>query len=476
MQKLIDHLRCVDTANSKKETPAPTRIYTKHPSTFPAPSQSFWGKSVDKKSDESITAMDPMAVFSSDNQDIDIMRQTVDLWLKSNAQNRFHHSVKTGSSHWEMLSKMKGIGYGIDFEDFYRLVTYWKCTFSLDSQLQKLIAFHHYKTTVQGLSLHFIKETGTNLDAASSTQASSSIDAVLCLHGWPGSFWEFHKMIKPLKQRLSPSTDIIVPSLPGFVFSEYPTASTQFNMIATAAIFKEFMERRLGYKSYIISAGDFGAAVAQCLGFSASLDSDADRKVSGILLHDTFTTSRDLDEDSTINLKEYKSTIYKLLHFTGYQHIQCERPNTLGIALESSPVAVLAWIYEMYLNGSDGPLSVKEMKYEESGRRVIGGQVNWDDVIFTAMLYWLNGRVTTSLNWYADNLKLFYVMMRKYYMPRNVKIGLVYWPNSMGDPRSHKYHFRNIVYTNREKKGGHFSALERPAEYVVNIERFMQAV
>ena len=131
----------------------------------------------------------------------------------------------------------------------------------------------------------------------------------------------------------------------------------------------------------------------------------------------------------------------------------------------------------MYLAGSDGPLSVKKMRFDEGGkRRVIGGEVNWDDVIFTAMLYWLNGRITTSSSWYADNIKFMYTEMRKYYVPENIKIGIVHWPNSMGFPPFHKFHFRNIVYSHKERKGGHFSALEQPMEYVANIERFLKRI
>ncbi len=241
------------------------------------------------------------------------------------------------------MAKMKGVGYGIDFEDFHRLITYWNTGFSLNAQLRKLGAFRHYKTNIQGLNIHFIRESGSN------PAATSTVDAVLCLHGWPGSFWEFHKIIGPLKRQLPRSTDIVVPSLPGFAFSEYPSHSTKFNMVAAAAILKEVMEQRLRYRSYIISAGDWGSGTAQCLGMAASLEPDSDRK-------------------------------------------------------------------------------------------------------FT------------------------YTEMRKYYVPDNIKVGIVHWRNSLGFPPFDRYHFRNIVYSHEERKGGHFAALEQPVEYVANIERFLQKV
>merc|ERR1712228_204651 len=107
-------------------------------------------------------------------------------------------------------------------------------------------------------------------------------------------------------------------------------------------------------------------------------------------------------------------------------------------------------------------MNIDKMKYDADGNRIIGGELCWNDVIFTAMLYWLNGRVTTNCMYYADNLKLAYTELRYYYMAKNIPIGIVKWPNSLGNDKFLHYHFRNIVYLNKEKKGGHFAGLEMP--------------
>eukprot|EP01084_Bolivina_argentea_P103033 184582_1 len=467
LTRLLGHLAKNDC---KKQISPPTIVYTKHPSTFPLPSKTFWGQTKDNNIDKNIYKFDASNIFSSNNNEVNIMNKYIDLWLESNKNNRFHHAIKQESKHWEMLSKMKGVGYGINFEDFYKLIKYWKHNFNLNNELIKLTSFNHFRTNIQGLNIHFIKES-TN------SRLNNTKSAILLLHGWPGSIWEFHKMIHPLKSKLkhmnNEFTDIIIPSLPGYAFSEYPTHSSKFNIIAVASIMKDLMEKRLGYKNYIVSAGDWGAHTARCMGWQACLESDKNRKLLGLLLHDSWTSGRDLNSDSTIHLKKYSKAIYRLLAFSGYQHIQCERPNTIGIALESSPVGILAWIYEMYLAGSNGPLNIKQITYNKNGNRIIGGEVNWNDVIFTAMLYWLNGNITTSSNYYADNIKLAYTTMRYYYMPENIKIGLVDWNGSSGFGPYNKYHFRNIIYQYKQKTGGHFSALEKPNEYVNNIIKFI---
>lgn len=130
----------------------------------------------------------------------------------------------------------------------------------------------------------------------------------------------------------------------------------------------------------------------------------------------------------------------------------------------------------MYLLGTDGPIKVEKIKYDENGCRIIGGGLDWNDVIFTAMIYWLNGKVTTNCMYYADNIKLAYTTLRYYYMPKNIKIGIVDWNGSSGYKPFLQYHFRNIVYFNKEKRGGHFAALEKPIEYVQNVMNFVNCL
>merc|ERR1712176_1530915 len=91
-----------------------------------------------------------------------------------------------------------------------------------------------------------------------------------------------------------------------------------------------------------------------------------------------------------------------------------------------------AWIYEMYLLGTNGPMNLDKMRFDENGNRIIGGEMCWNDVIFTAMIYWLNGRITTNCMYYADNLKLAYTQLRYFYMPKSIKIGIVDWNGSSG--------------------------------------------
>ena len=97
-------------------------------------------------------------------------------------------------------------------------------------------------------------------------------EAIIILHGWPGSFWEFHKIISPLKKKIN--ADIIIPSLPVDLVNIHQSY-TKFNLTAVASILKELMEDRLGYKKYIVVGGDWGAIIAKIWGFLSCTESNS---------------------------------------------------------------------------------------------------------------------------------------------------------------------------------------------------------
>ena len=270
--------------------------------------------------------------------------------------------------------------------------------------------------------------------------------------------------------------------MPGYGFSEYPMNYTNFNLIAVASIMKELMENRLCYKNYIVIGGDWGAICAKFMGFlscNESICNDgvcvSNSKLLGILTNNAFTSGLDLDENSMVKIKDIMPVINGMLDSTGYQCIQSTRPNTIGITLESSPISLLAWIYEKYLAFTDGPGKYANIKFDKDGKRIISGSLNWDDVIMTVYIYWLSGKVTSGINYYAENMRFVYGEMRKYYMPKSIKMGIVDWNDSIGGSMgNHNYHFRNIVYYNKENNGGHFASLEQPDKYVDNVLKFMQ--
>jgi pimeloyl-ACP methyl ester carboxylesterase len=133
--------------------------------------------------------------------------------------------------------------------------------------------FAQFRTEIDGMPIHFIHERG---------KGPSPVPIILN-HGWPWSFWDFHKVIGPLTDPAAyggdpaDSFDVIVPSLPGYGFST-PLCKTGINWWKTADIWVRLMDA-LGYRRFASQGGDWGSFVSAQLGHKY-----ADRMI-GVHLH-----------------------------------------------------------------------------------------------------------------------------------------------------------------------------------------------
>src|SRR3954470_3137192 len=122
-------------------------------------------------------------------------------------------------TRWPDSIKGSGWDYGADLEFMRSLSNYWQHEFDWKLQLEALSGLHHYRYKTEGLGIHFIHERG---------KGPNPIPLVLT-HGWPGSFLEMMKVLPMLTDPAShggdpmDSFDVVIPSLPGFGFSDRPT-------------------------------------------------------------------------------------------------------------------------------------------------------------------------------------------------------------------------------------------------------------
>ena len=148
--------------------------------------------------------------------------------------------------------QIEGTGweYGIPIDYLRELVAYWRDTYDWRAEEARLNELDHFRTEVDGQSVHFIHARSGHEDAL----------PLLITHGWPGSVVEFLDVIPLLTQEFH----VVVPSLPGYGFSE-PTRTRGWDVWRIAAAFSELMSR-LGYSRYGAQGGDWGAQVATRIG------------------------------------------------------------------------------------------------------------------------------------------------------------------------------------------------------------------
>ena len=273
--------------------------------------------------------------------------------------------------------------------------------------------------------LHFV-----HLRATSSTELP-----VLLLHGWPSSFVE----MLPLAERLAATRDVVIPSLPGFLFSAAPAEPWTRN--GTADRLDQLMTETLGYSRYTVFGGDIGGTVAAWLGAAHA------ESVAAIhLIHPPYPAGF---EDPPLTAAEQAFLDAEAEYDEtdgGYSAIMITRPDTISAALVDSPAGLLAWIADKWRDWSDcdGDLS----------RRLPD-----DDLLTLVSLYWLTGCIDTSMRQYVHF---------DFNPPRpliEVPVGFTISsePGMAGFPRSiAERACSQIVHWSEPGRGGHFLAWEEP--------------
>ena len=346
-----------------------------------------------------------------------------------------------------------GWDYGSNLDYIKELVDYWRTKFDWRAQEQLINSFSHFKTDVDGLGIHFIHEKGKGPNPM----------PLVVTHGWPGTFFEMHKIISLLSDPAShggdpeDAFDIVVPSMPGYGFSDHP-AERGLDVFYVGELWAKLMSNNLGYQRFGAQGGDWGASVTAKLGFSHP------DKIIGI--HSTSVTrptpylgpgTRELSEAE-------KNTIQHRTDWQesegGYAHIQGTKPQTLSYGLNDSPVGLAAWIVEKYRTWSDCGGNV-ESRFTK------------DELLTTVTIYW----VTQSI---GSSAKLYYETNRK---PWNLKqgerievpCGIASFPGENTVPlREWAERSYNIQHWTDMPSGGHFAALEEPVKLVEDIRKFFR--
>ncbi len=208
------------------------------------------------------------------------------------------------------------------------LIDYWQNGFDWRAWEAKLKAFPQFTLPIRGIDVHFIHAPSRKANAM----------PLLLSHGWPGSVFEFHKIIPLLTEHFT----VVAPSLPGYTLS-FKAGQPRFGIVEMAEMFAELMSA-LGYERFGAQGGDWGSFITSVLG------NRFPQRMTGIHLN-LLPVRRDPAMLPNPNAEE-KVYLDQLKNFlkeeTGYQWIQGTRPQTLAVGLTDSPAGLAAWIVEKF--------------------------------------------------------------------------------------------------------------------------------
>jgi len=361
--------------------------------------------------------------------------------------------TKVKNYPWHEMPEDGGWKYGSNLDYMKEISSYWVKDFDWRKHETEINKFSNFKSVVDDIEIHFIHEKGSG----------SNPTPLLLMHGWPGSVVEFLHIIEKLAHpekfggNIEDAFDVIVPSLPGFGFSGRPSKPIGPRKIA--AILNKLMIENLKYKNYLAQGGDWGATIANWIGYDHSKSCKA--------IHINCLTMRHADGPQSKQEEEWQKRFDKdQIMQDGYRTQQATKPQTLSYGMMDSPVGIAAWIIEKMYSWSD----LKDDDIESAYSK--------DTLLANIMVYIVTKTFNTASWIYygrrEEGGRFFPNDFKKIEIPTAAAI----FPAEMSEwpPKSYVDRLFNITQWTEMPRGGHFAALEEPELLVNDLVKFSRTV
>jgi len=338
--------------------------------------------------------------------------------------------------------------YGASLSYTGELVDYWLNKFDWRKVEDEINQYPNYIAEVDGTKIHFWHIKG---------KGKKSVPLIIT-HGWPGSFLEMNKLIIPLTTNPEFSFDLIIPSIPGFGFSQkvdVPGCNLWFISDLWSKLIKE-----LGYEKILAQGGDFGAGISTALALKHPED------LLGLHLNyipgsyfPFLSGNETLTEEEMLSQKKAEDW------YTtegAYSHQHRTKPLTLAYALNDSPVGLCAWIVEKFYGWSDCNGNIESVFTK-------------DELLANVSLYWYTETIHSSIRLYNENSQVPLHFSKNDFV--NTPTAIARFHKEEPFP-SRKFIERgyNIQHWMDIPKGGHFAAMEQPELLANDIIRFAKTL
>jgi pimeloyl-ACP methyl ester carboxylesterase len=336
------------------------------------------------------------------------------------------------------------------------LCRYWAAGYDWRAREARLNRFPQFRTTVDGLDLHFLHVRSPHPAAL----------PLIMTSGWPGSVSEFSHVIGPLTDppayggAAADAFDVVCPSLPGYGFSAKP-AGAGWGVQRIAAAWATLMAR-LGYSRFGAQGSDWGTSVTTSLGQQDAAHLAGIHVMPPIAPPDPAT----LDDLTPAEQASLSALAEGAAHESGYSAEQSTKPQTVGYGLVDSPAALAAWITEKFWSWTDHGGSLESV-------------ISRDDLLDNLMLYWLPGTGASSARLYWES----FAQVSDWFTSAvtdtvEVPTGCTVFPKENPHPsrRWAARRYQDIRHWSEPGRGGHFAALEQPDTFVEELRAFFRLV
>jgi len=352
------------------------------------------------------------------------------------------------------FDQIEGTGWERGTERAYLedLCNYWRQEFDWRAQEDALNRFDQFRTDVDGLGIHFLHVRSKHDDAL----------PLLITHGWPGSVFEFMKIIEPLTDPEShggsakDAFHVVCPSLPGYGWSDAPR-EPGFHTRRIAELQAQLMAQ-LGYDRYGAQGGDWGAMITTCLG---SIDAP---HLAGIHLNMLISgpPSGAANPMEGVTAEEMAGLGALQEVQTTYMPVHNSNPETLAFALNDSPIGLASWIVHKFRAWTDCQGDV-----ESAFTR--------DELLANITLYWVTQCIASSLRIYYETHKAGLAGPPSERI--EVPTACASFPaEPYRTPRKWMEAWFNVTRWTDMPRGGHFAALQVPELLVDDLRAFFRSV
>jgi pimeloyl-ACP methyl ester carboxylesterase len=361
--------------------------------------------------------------------------------------------LKNRLEHTRWLDEPAGSAwnFGVNLEYLKDLLNTWQTKYDWRKHEAELNQLEQFTAEVNGVKIHFVHVRGKG----------SNPKPLLLTHGWPDTFQRFYKIIPMLTDpekyggKAEDSFDVIVPSIPGFGFSERQPMSSS----AVADLWATLMTQVLGYEKFAAAGGDIGSGVTKALALQHP------KLLTGIHLTDVeYPTGQEDFSTLSPDEQQFAGFIQGWWFQEGaYAMTHISKPHSVAVGLNDSPAGLAAWILSFINTGAD----------EHDVEAAFGGR---DALLTNLTIYWATQTAGSSARMYLEDAQANYQQTDAASTKKRSEVpaGIALFPREAQFPREWAERSVNVQRFTKMPRGGHFAALEEPELFVTDLRAFFK--